>query len=290
MIFALLAVAATFVYRAMHQEHVPEYVPGGTKRFDMPAKPVQPRVSSHQAPHATESLPREKAHPAAVAGKESALLAVVIDDMGAGLKDLDALTAIGVPLTFSVIPGLAKATQVAQTAHTRGYEVMIHLPMEPTEYPKRRVEANALLTAQNEAEISERMRSYFAQVPHAVGANNHMGSRFTERKDKMQPVIAALKEKGLFFIDSRTSPRSVAYSLARDLKVPAGTRSVFLDNAQDVAAIRTQLQAAAALARKKGGVVAICHPHPATIAALSAELPKLAGEGVSLVPASRIVR
>ena len=106
----------------------------------------------------------------------------------------------------------------------------------------------------------------------------------------MRVVLDTLKGRGLFFVDSVTSPRSVGMRLARELDMKSGRRSVFLDNEQDGAYIRGQLNQALRQAKKTGGVIAICHPHPATIRTLAAALPGLAKQGITLVPASELVR
>jgi uncharacterized protein len=293
LLFLAAVAAAVFIFpgkgRKAEEGPKPKAQPQARQLFDMPPRPVQSSSSSAAlpvAPPATPAPPHAAAEPAGRKG----LLAIVIDDMGTNLRELDSLTEIGVPLTFSVIPGLAKSREVAETAHRRGYQVMVHMPMEPVEYPKRKIEANGLLTSQDDAEITRRVREYLKVVPHAVGANNHMGSRFTEQKNKMAPVLTVLKEKNLFFVDSRTTPRSVGYSMAREMGMPTASRSVFLDNVQDAVYINDQVEEAAALARKHGSVIAICHPHQATIRALSSALPALKGRGITLVSASDLVR
>ncbi len=217
-------------------------------------------------------------------------VAIIIDDMGAGMQEARELLAIGLPITFSVIPGLPKDRAVAELAHQQGGRVMIHMPMEPQGYPERRLEKNGLLLSQSEAEITERLRTYLQAVPHAVGANNHMGSRFTEDGEKMGLVLNILKEKGLFFIDSRTSPKSVGLQLAHQLGMEAGTRNVFMDNVQEVGPIKVQLEEAARIARRKGGAIAIGHPHPTTIRALREMMPELRDAGIKFVYVSELVR
>jgi polysaccharide deacetylase 2 family uncharacterized protein YibQ len=217
-------------------------------------------------------------------------LAIIVDDMGSSMQEANALLAIQLPLTFSIIPGLAKARGVAEAVHAKGGEIMLHMPMEPQGYPEQKLEKNGLLVSMASSDITARVGQYLQDIPQAVGANNHMGSRFTEQEEKMRPVLALLKERGLFFIDSKTSPRSVGYRLAREMGLDSGARSVFLDNVQDVAAIKTQLLTAANLARRRGNVIAICHPHAATIKALREGMPQLAQEGITFVTASQLVR
>jgi polysaccharide deacetylase 2 family uncharacterized protein YibQ len=117
-----------------------------------------------------------------------------------------------------------------------------------------------------------------------------MGSEFSEHEDKMRVVLEVLKGKGLFFVDSVTSPKSVGVKLARELGMKSGRRNVFLDNEQNGSYIRGQLNQAVRLAKKSGAAIAICHPHPATIQMLTAVLPGLQRQGITLVPVSRLVR
>lgn len=252
--------------------------------------PPLPAGGYEQQPYTTaQTLPPPRSGaPAAAGGKGR--LAIIVDDMGSSQREVRELLAIRLPLTFAIIPGLPRAREVAAAAREAGRPVMVHLPMEPQGYPQQRLEANGLLTSQSAAELTERTLRLIDAVPGAIGANNHMGSRFTEQEDKLLPVLAVLQQRGLFFIDSRTSPRSVVTAVANRLGVKTATRSVFLDNEQDVAAIRRQLLAAAQLARVKGGVIAICHPHPTTIQALQQTMPELQAGGIRFVTAGELVR
>lgn len=220
----------------------------------------------------------------------SGTLAIIVDDMGSSLDEARQLLAINIPITFSLIPGLPKVKGVAELAGSAGQEVMVHLPMEPQGYPQRRLEANGLLAAQSDTEITARTVALLNAVPQAKGANNHMGSRFTEHEEKMLPVLKALQGRGLFFIDSLTTPHSKAYAVAESLGMRFAARNVFLDNLQDVAAIKKQLYLAAEMSRKKGGVIAICHPHAETIMALKEAMPELQRAGIKFVSAGELVR
>lgn len=198
---------------------------------------------------------------------------------------------IGVPLTFSVIPGLRQAREVAMAAHGNGYEVMLHIPMEPQDYPRRRLEDNGLLLAYDNNEIESRVRGFMNVIPHAIGANNHMGSRFTEDRGKMSIVLKVLKEHGMFFVDSMTTPKSVGLSLSREMGLRATARTApFLDNSADVAAVKQQLASLAKLAVNRGSAVGICHPHPATIRALAEHLPVMRKDGIRFVYVSKLAR
>jgi polysaccharide deacetylase 2 family uncharacterized protein YibQ len=217
-------------------------------------------------------------------------VAIVVDDMGSSMKEVQELVAIKLPLTFAIIPGLARSRSVAEYAHAQGREVMLHIPMEPQGYPAQRVESNALLLSTSAEEIDSRLQGFFRDIPYVVGANNHMGSRFTENEEQMARVLAVMKEKGVFFLDSKTSARSVGQKVAARMGVKTASRNIFLDNVQDVAAIRKELNAAARMAGKRGAVIAICHPHPETIQALREAMPQLSRDGTVFVNVRELVR
>jgi polysaccharide deacetylase 2 family uncharacterized protein YibQ len=272
------------------------------KRFEhpQPEKPAPPerlKIPQRETTHSYEqraytssrdiSPPKKKARLKPVG---PGTLAIIVDDMGSSSQEAKELLSIDLPITFSIIPGLSKVKAVAEAAHAKGRQVMIHMPMEPQGYPRQPLEKNGLLLAQTNDQITQQVANYVRMIPYAVGANNHMGSSFTENEEKMVVVLSVLKEKGLFFIDSRTTPNSVGYSLAEKIGLEAGARNVFLDNVQDVAAIKAQLAEAAKLARRQGRAIAICHPHPTTIQALQEAMPELAKSGITFALASELVK
>lgn len=244
-----------------------------------------------QQPYTSAAVHPRKTPPPPKKGRPvHGAVAIIVDDMGASVQEAKSLLSIGVPLTFSLIPGLPKVKEVAEAAHAQGYQVMIHIPMEPAGYPEQRLETNGLLLSQSDDEIVRRVNGYLKAVPHAAGANNHMGSRFTEDEGKMRLVLNQLKANALFFVDSRTTPRSVGISLAHTLNLDAAGRNVFLDNVQEEGAIKKQLDELADLARRRGSAIGICHPRKSTIQALAAYLPTLRKEGITFVTAGELVR
>lgn len=266
----------------------------------IPATPI-PKSAIPELPQVTAPLHKEKsdsAAPAIIPAPEktakydgtSGCLAIVIDDMGNSLSEARALAAIKVPLTFSIIPGLRVAKEVAAYAAINKIETMIHVPMQSKGWPERRLEANGLLVTMDDGELRERMSGFVQQFPGAVGANNHMGSEFTEHEEKMEAVLQILMKNNLFFIDSVTSPKSAGLRVAQRLGISSARRNVFLDNEQERNYILGQLNQAVRMARKNGSAIAICHPHQATISALAAALPSLAGQGVRLVSASQLTK
>jgi polysaccharide deacetylase 2 family uncharacterized protein YibQ len=261
-----------------------------------PLPPVAHNYSASQKGHlplhnytVTVIVPEDASTDSKPIGR-SGRLAIIIDDLGSSLQEARSLASIGVPLTFSIIPGLHSSRDVAAFAASNSIETMIHIPMQSKGWPGCRLESNGLLVSMDDATVRERLEEFMHTLPRAVGANNHMGSEFTEHEDKMRAVLDTLKGKGLYFVDSVTSPRTVGTKIARQLGMKTGSRSVFLDNEQNSVYIQGQLNQAVRLAKKTGGVIAICHPHPATIRTLEAALPGLAKQGITLVPASQLVR
>lgn len=217
-------------------------------------------------------------------------IAIIVDDMGNSKHEADLLLEIDVPITFSIIPGLAHVREVAEAAHQKNREIMVHIPMEPKGVQIKPFEKNGLLLEMSDEEILKRLRGYIDSVPYAAGANNHMGSRFTEDRAKMRTVLNVLKDKNMFFIDSKTTPASVGDRLAREMGIRAASRNVFLDNEQDIGAIKAQIEKLAVMAKKTGGAIGICHPHKSTIQALAMTLPALKSDGITFVSASELAR
>jgi len=250
--------------------------------------PVAPPPDKAQGDYQSDAV--SETDVSGAVGKTSGRLAVIIDDMGSSLEEAKLLAAIKVPLTFAIIPGLRVDKDVATYAARNNIETMIHIPMQSKEWPKRRLEGNGLLVSMDADELQERVSRFVQEFPGAVGCNNHTGSEFTEHEEKMRDVLLDLKKNNLFFIDSLTSPNSVGLKVAQQLGVRSARRNVFLDNEQERGYILGQLNQAARMARKNGSAIAICHPHPVTIAALAAALPALAKQGVKLVPVSQLVK
>ena len=217
-------------------------------------------------------------------------MTIIMDDLGRSIYTAQTLVAIPQHVTFSILPGEAQAGKVAELAHRSGREVMLHVPMEPQGYPAVNPGDDALFVRYSEREIRSRFDVLLAAVPHATGANNHMGSRFTEDADALAPVMQSLREKGLFFIDSRTTGHTQVTAVANKYDVPTLSRDVFLDNVADVDAIVVQLGKLEARAKRQGMAIGICHPYPETLEALRRTLPEQAGRGITFVPVSRLLQ
>jgi polysaccharide deacetylase 2 family uncharacterized protein YibQ len=221
---------------------------------------------------------------------EGPLVAIIMDDLGRSTYTAQSLVSIPQHVTFSILPGETHAGKVAELAYRSGREVMLHVPMEPQGYPAVNPGDDALFVSYSETEISDRFNALLAAVPHVTGTNNHMGSRFTEDAQALAPVMKSLRQKGLFFIDSRTTGLSQVTDVANEYGVPTLSRDVFLDNVADVDAIVVQLGKLEARARRQGMAIGICHPYPETLEALRKTLPEQAGRGITFVPVSQLLQ
>lgn len=215
---------------------------------------------------------------------------IVIDDMGYGIDKLREIIDVGYPVSVAIIPFLPDSENVAYEAGANGLEVLVHMPMEPSNLSENNPGKGALITDMGDEELRSLVLRGIKGVPGAVGLNNHMGSRFTEDSDRMAIVLKTIKEKDLFFLDSKTSPKSVAGTMARDRGIRTIDRSVFLDNEQEVDYIRKQFNRVKEIALKKGVAVAIGHPYKETLKVLKEEAVNFEKEGIKLVTLSEVVK
>ena len=215
-------------------------------------------------------------------------LAIIIDDLGRDPSEAASVLALPFPLSASVLPNLQYSADVADRAYRRGDHVMLHLPME-AESGRAQPEAVELREGMKADQVRSILTSMLRTVPHAAGVNNHEGSRVTADPALMNALMAAIRERGLYFIDSRTTASTVAYDAAESAGVPAASRKVFLDDTPTREAVLAQLELAVRYARRNGSAIAIGHPRPATIAALAEGVPRLRAQGVRLVFASDLV-
>ena len=190
-------------------------------------------------------------------------MALIMDDMGEDLGALSALLDIDVPVTIAILPESSHAAEAVAMARARDREVLLHLPLEAINGQEiYRGTDGFITTDMGKDEIIRRFRADLSRVPHAVGVNNHMGSRFTTDPGLMKVLLSAIKAEGLFFIDSRTIAGSVGFSEAGKLGLPTAERDVFLDADEDRSLIRDRLVELLRMARKRGSALGICHPFP----------------------------
>lgn len=215
-------------------------------------------------------------------------IAIVIDDIGRDVRAAEALLAIDARLTYSILPNTENATHIARLVHRSGEEVFLHLPMEPKGYPEKNPGYDPLLVGTPPERIRDLLMNYRRIVPYIAGGNNHMGSRFTEDIEGMDVVLDYFAAENLIFLDSLTSSRSVVTARSRMKRVPVKKRDIFLDNVQDVGAIREQIAKTVAIAERRGEAIAIGHPYAVTIEAIRQEIEDGLSSRVEIVPVSRL--
>ena len=215
-------------------------------------------------------------------------VAILIDDMGYHKEIGDKLLALDMNLTFSFLPGAPHTLEQEERAWQKGREILVHMPMEARD-PAWDPGPGALFLSYSGERIRRLVEENLKAVPHAVGSNNHMGSRFTEDAGAMREVLGVLKQQGMFFVDSYTTSKSTGLELERSMGIPTARRHVFLDNVKDSSKVCTQLEQLVALARKKGWAIGIGHPNQATLQALTSCRKQLLRH-VRIVGVSALVR
>ena len=253
------------------------------------AKAARPaNLKGPEAPGKKETAVEKTSPPARLerGDRELPLLAIVIDDMGYQQQIDEELLHLNLNLSFAFLPYGPHTPGQVELAKRLGREVILHLPMEPTDRHWN-PGPGALTLAMSSAERAKVFALDLARVAPAVGINNHMGSRFTSDQAAMQDFLALARDRGLFFLDSLTSQDSLGYSLAREMGVKACRRQVFLDNVRNQARIIGQIRELLVAAERQGWAVGIGHPYPETLAALRAAGPEIMGR-VQLVGVSRL--
>lgn len=225
----------------------------------------------------------------ALAGVASASprIAIIIDDLGYSYSHGEEVVKLPAPVTCSIIPETPHAHQLGFDAYRHGKQVIIHMPMATLD--GRKLDPGGLTAGMSEARIAARLDTAMRILPEARGLNNHMGSALTAETAPMEKLMAELRSRHLFFVDSRTNPASVAERIARANGVSTGARDIFLDDKRNTASINDQFNKLLREARHRGQAIAIGHPYPVTIRYLQQVLPMLKQAGVTVVPVSRLL-
>jgi polysaccharide deacetylase 2 family uncharacterized protein YibQ len=248
------------------------------------SEPVGPLVRLEPDP----VLPEPAFSPSAIP-EPAARIAIIIDDLGNRLSVAGQILDLPAPVTLSVLPYQSHSEEIARMSFSRNREVLLHLPMEPKEYPHQNPGEGTLLTRFLPDELKEKTWRNLEAVPHVVGVNNHMGSKFTEEEGPMEIVMKQIKVKNLFFVDSRTTSRSKGPSVARSMGVKTAARDVFLDNEPTEEYVGNQMETLVRMALDRGWAIGIGHPNRATLTVLRKQIPELDKRGIRIVPVSQLV-
>lgn len=226
--------------------------------------------------------------PPAAPAVEKGKIAIVIDDWGYSLNNLAILRQIKYPLTVSVLPNLSYSESISQEAKQLRFEVILHLPMEPHE--KIRLEHNTIMTSMNEKTIRDIIANDLDNIAYVRGVSNHMGSEAVQDLRTMSIVFSELQKRGLYFLDSYVSSKSVNFELAHKIHLAFAKRDVFLDNKEDPEYIRSQIYKLKVKARIYGQAIGIGHNRKTTLQVLKDIMPELEKEGYRFVFVSELVK
>ncbi len=239
------------------------------KKDPDPVKPPEKIIPAQKEP-AANKLPK---------------VAIVMDDLGPNRKRAEMVLELNAPLTLSILPHETYSKWIAKQGHRLGHDIIAHIPMEAV--TPQNLGKGALTTGMSSKDIAVTLAGDIGSIPHISGINNHMGSAFTKDEQAMRAVIIELKKHRLFFLDSLTTGKSVAYKLAKAGGLAALRRDVFLDNDDDLQKIEVQWKRLLKIARKKGYAIALAHPRKNTVEFLRNALKN--NKEVTIVPITELI-
>lgn len=220
------------------------------------------------------------------------LMAFVIDDFGNNMQGTEDMLSMPVPLTVAVMPFLPSTKQDAELAHQKGHDVLVHMPMEPMKGKRSWLGPGAITADLSDEEIRNRVQKAIDDVPHAIGMNNHMGSKITADERIMRIIMKVVKERGLIYLDSKTTDKSVAAKVAAEMGVPHAVNQVFLDDTYSVQHITKQMEIVCKRIEKQPLCIAIGHvgpPGKKTASVLRQYIPRIQKEA-EFVTISKLIQ
>jgi len=216
-------------------------------------------------------------------------VAIVMDDFGYNMNDFELLFDTKQPITLAILPEQQYTRDIAELARSRGYEVILHLPLE-AKSKNASEENDTIKTGMSDREVITKLTNEIAAVPGLKGVSNHQGSMATEDRKLMTTILKNLRSKRLYFFDSLTSNASVCGEVATATRVRYARRDIFLDNSNDIADIEKEVLALRDLAFRRGSAIAICHDRKNTLIVLNRMMPELAKDGMQFVSLSDMVK
>lgn len=255
--------------------------------MQLTAAPVAPPSFTRPAGEGAMQAWRARAV-APPAGAKPPYVAFLIDDAGLDRKGTQRAIRLPGPVTLSFMSYAGELSEQSAAARAAGHEVMLHLPMEPLDVKRNNPGPNALYVSLDPAELQRRLAWHLDRFSDYVGVNNHMGSRFTADAGRMGPVLDEIGRRQVFWLDSLSGPSSAGPALARQRGLDAAERDLFLDDDRSPG-IAHELAAMERIARARGDVIAIGHPHGSTLTALENWISTAKERGFSLVPVSTVL-
>ncbi|WP_435549858.1 divergent polysaccharide deacetylase family protein [Desulfobacterium sp. N47] len=290
-ILLVLVIGAGFLAKYF----IPEKKPLPVK-IQVPLKIKEQKKKVTLKPPVFEVYPKEEKHyvkiqPIKIKSLKHNLpdVAIIIDDIGYHPDLEKKYLELDAAFTFSVLPFSPYKNITIEAARKKGREIMLHLPMEPNEYPEISPGPGALLTSMSPDQLISQINEDIDDVPFIKGVNNHMGSKMSASDVQMNQIFSVLKARGLYFIDSKTGPKTYGRESARLFKLTFAERDVFIDHKQDREFIKNQIYELIKIANRHGKAIAIMHPYPLTYQVVSEMLPYMKKK-MNIVPASAIVK
>ena len=301
-IFIVLCLSAFFYIKKWMHDGISEIGISSSERFNdnrrKPNNREEKIAKEKKTRKAVELAKLPKQKPSIVESdrkifdKEKPKVVIIVDDLGFKKEPIDKLLEIPAQLSFAVLPNLPYSKYAAEMAYKNGRDVILHLPMEPTDSSGHAaVDAgeDVLLMGLPKDKILDKLEKNLSSIPYIKGVNNHMGSKFTENTELMELVLEKIKSKGFFFVDSRTSETTVGFKIAKKLGIKTAERDIFLDEgSQRSDYIRSQIEKLINVSKEKGYAIGICHPYPDTVKVLSEVIPDIQKE-VEIIPVSGVV-
>jgi uncharacterized protein len=301
LIFLIVASVAAIIYLMQWKEEptgikLPKKETERVEKFKEVLPKVEKDKPAKEAPIVQKPLTEKEKEKIVVAKIEKIphplrQIAIIIDDIGNNLWPVRELLKIDADITFAILPLCRHTRDAAEILHRAHRETLLHLPMEPDAYPREKPGNGALFTDMNDKELVFQLDKDLASVPYISGVNNHMGSKFMGDEEKLKVIFDRLKEKKLFFIDSRTTANSKALSASEKAGLLLASRKIFLDNSREYEEIYKKL---VEIAKDAGTgdaapIIIIGHPYPETIRAIKAATSVLRAKGVAIVPVSKLI-
>ncbi|MBI4388325.1 MAG: divergent polysaccharide deacetylase family protein [Candidatus Omnitrophica bacterium] len=209
-------------------------------------------------------------------------IAIVIDDVGNDQHFQDLLWSFPHPVTLAILPELPYSEYFAREGARHGFEIILHQPMEPVRRFGRD-DPGMIYVSMTEAQVIQTLMKNLRTVPTAVGINNHKGSLATQNQNVMRIILKELKQRHLFFLDSLTTPLTIAREETQAIHLPYLARDVFLDNELEADYIHGQIEELASLAKRNGSAIGIGHFKQGTLSILKEEIVRLEQDGFEVV-------
>ncbi len=258
------------------------YVLPAPKSVSHQARPPFENFKHHAPPSSPAPKKETQARPPVFHGPGRPMVAIIIDDMGYDFSIDEAFLQLEAPISYAFLPFAPNTKRLSCTAAEKGRDVLVHLPLEP-ENGSIDPGPGVLRLDMDFNTTLETLKRDIDAVPCAIGVNNHMGSKYTANGKAMKIILGEIRRRGMFFVDSRTTKKTVAFKVAKQMGLRAGERAVFLDHTQDARAVKSELKRLVSIAYHKGSAIAIGHPFKVTLQVLYHELPALRKQ-VRVVP------